>query len=161
MAQDAGAELAEAFIGMLRPNARQPKHQIDDEDFALMLMRLIRALEARAINNPAILPVCVALQHRLAEVVNVAIAANAERYAVDPRRGASMLECARTLKITKQSAKAYAGSVNAPVPPASHVPPLSGAYSNARSIRPTVGARDGTDGKPYPRYGELGVRFEG
>jgi hypothetical protein len=45
-----------------------------------------------------------ALAQRLNEVANVAIAENARRYAVDPRRGASMMECARTLGITKQSA---------------------------------------------------------
>jgi hypothetical protein len=85
----------------------RPRHgaePVEDDEYVAMLWRMVRALERRAIDRPELLAQTVALAQRLAEVVNVAVAANADRYAVDPRRGASMAECARILGITKQSA---------------------------------------------------------
>jgi hypothetical protein len=102
MTTDETATVTDAFLAAITPARRRtPKHVIDDEDYAAMMLRLIRRLEERAIENAALLPLTVALAQRLSEVTNVAIAANAERYAVDPRRGASMLECARVLGIGK------------------------------------------------------------
>jgi hypothetical protein len=82
---------------------REPS-KIDDEEYGLFLMRAIRAWERRVIENPEMLAQNAAMAQRLAEVMAVAIAANAERYAVDPRRGASMLECARILGMSKAGA---------------------------------------------------------
>lgn len=98
-------DLAERFLDMLR-GGRTPKHTIDDADYAEMMMRMVRAWERRVIENPEMLPLNEAILARLAEVTNVAIAANAERYAVDKRRGVSMTECARILDISKPSASA-------------------------------------------------------
>lgn len=93
------------FAAMIKPTRRNPDRPVtEDQDFVLMLWRQVRALEARAIENPELLTQCLALTQRLSEVVNVTIAANAARFAVDPRRGASMAECGRLLGISKQSA---------------------------------------------------------
>jgi hypothetical protein len=99
--------LADAFVATIRPArspARDPRPVVENADFIAMLWRMIRALEARAIEDPQLLTQVIALTQRLSEVVNVTIAANADRYAIDPRRGASMAECARVLGISKQSA---------------------------------------------------------
>lgn len=89
-------EIADRFVDMLR-GRRAPKHTIDDTDYGMFLLRAIRAWEARCIENPEMLTTNVMLAQRFNEIVDVVIAANAERYATDPRRGASMLECARIL----------------------------------------------------------------
>ena len=94
--------LSDRFMHAVR--RRQPKHVIDGADYVEMLWRMIRALELRAIEDPELLPQAVALAQRLDEVVNVALAANAERYAVDPRLGASAAECGRILGASKQAA---------------------------------------------------------
>jgi hypothetical protein len=94
--------LSERFIHAVR--RRQPKHTIDGTEYVAMLWRMIRALELRAIDDPELLPQAVALAQRLDELVNVALAANAERYAVDPRLGASAAECGRILGASKQAA---------------------------------------------------------
>lgn len=97
--------VSELFLGVIRPARRDPdKAPIEDGEYVQMMWRMVRAMEARTIENPEMLPQVIALAQRLAEVVNVAIAANAERYSVDPRRGASMMECARVMGISKQSA---------------------------------------------------------
>lgn len=98
--------IADAFIATIRPArpGREDRPVVENAEFIAMLWRMIRALEARAIEDPAVLAQVNKLSERLAEVSNVVIAANAERYSIDPRRGASMAECARILKITKQSA---------------------------------------------------------
>lgn len=109
--------LPDRFLAVLRPardtaGHRQdcgcytcsPRPRIDDDEFAAGLLRMLRAWEARVIENPEMLPVHMQLQARCTEIVNVAIAVNAARYAVDPRRGASMAECARILGITKPAA---------------------------------------------------------
>lgn len=109
--------LHEQFLTVLRP-ARDtaghrhdcgcrtcaPRPRMDDEEFAAALLRMLRAWEVRVIENPEMLPLHLQLQQRCTEIVNVAIAVNAERFAVDPRRGASMAECARILGISKPSA---------------------------------------------------------
>lgn len=94
--------LAERFLKTVR--RRTPKHPIDGEEFVVMLWRMVRALEARTIEDPELLPQSVALAQRLDELVNVALAANAERYAIDPRLGASAAECGRILGASKQAA---------------------------------------------------------
>lgn len=107
----------ERFLTVLRParatdghradcNCRgcSPRPPMDDEEFGLGLMRMIRAWEARVIENPAMLAQNELMVQRFREITNVAIAANAERYARDPRLGASMAECAQILGISKPSA---------------------------------------------------------
>jgi len=94
--------LSDRFLAVIRP--REPKHKIDGSEYVEMMWRMVRALEARTIEDPELLTQAVALAQRLSEVANVAIAANAERFAIDARRGASMAECARILGISKQSA---------------------------------------------------------
>lgn len=91
-------DLSDRFLAVLR-GGRKAKHTIDDADFGAMMMRLIRAWEKRVIENPEMLATNELLLQRLREITNVAIAANAERYARDPRKGASMAECARLLGI--------------------------------------------------------------
>ena len=96
------ADLPQRFLDHLS-GGREPS-KIDDEEYGLFLMRAIRAWERRVIENPEMLAQNAAMAQRLAEVMAVANAANAERYAVDPRRGASMLECARILGMSKAGA---------------------------------------------------------
>lgn len=98
--------LSAAFLAVIRPEraATPPDRITEDDEYLRMMWRMVRALEARAIERPENLPQIVELQERLGEVVNVAIAANAERYAIDPMLGASMAECARILGISKPSA---------------------------------------------------------
>lgn len=104
MTQPSSGPLADRFLAATaRPY--KPRHaQIDDAEYLEMLWRMVRALERRAIDNPENLTQVIELANRLGEVVNVVIAANAERYEIDPKLGASMAECARILGITKQSA---------------------------------------------------------
>ena len=104
-AADAPETLSAAFLAVIRPERRTaPERVTEDGEYLLLMWRMVRALEARAIERPENLAQVAALAHRLAEVVNVAIAANADRYAINPALGASMAECARILKISKQSA---------------------------------------------------------
>jgi len=94
----------DAFLARIRPARTTDRPMVENAEFVAMLWRMIRALEARTIEDPELLTQVLALGQRLAEVVNVAIAANADRFKIDPRRGASMSECARLLGITVQSA---------------------------------------------------------
>jgi hypothetical protein len=97
--------LSGRFLAMIKPGAgRETRRVVEDDEYLLMMWRMVRALEARTIENPELLIQAVALAQRLAELVNVAIAANAERYSVDPLSAASMAECARAMGISKQSA---------------------------------------------------------
>jgi hypothetical protein len=97
---------AEAFLTMIGPRRRNPdKPPIDDEEYVEMVWRMVRALEARAIGNPSLLPQVVALVQRLSEVTQVTIAANAARHAIDPRRGASIAECAALMGVSRQAAQ--------------------------------------------------------
>jgi hypothetical protein len=76
---------------------RTPKHRIDDAEYVEMLWRMVRHLEIRAIDDPALLPQVVALVQRFEEISDVVIAANAARYKIDPKLGASGAECGRIL----------------------------------------------------------------
>lgn len=96
--------LPERFLEAIRPTRHQAKHRIDNADYGRFLLRTIRGWEARVIDDPEQLVTCKLLADRMNEIVNVAIAANAERYAIDPRSGASMAECARILGIEVPSA---------------------------------------------------------
>lgn len=100
--------ITDQFIATVRPARPGPDRParpvVENEEFVAMLWRMVRALEARAIEDPTLLTQVVALAQRLSEITNVTIAANAERFAIDARRGASMAECARVLGISKQSA---------------------------------------------------------
>jgi hypothetical protein len=100
--------LTERLLDRLKP---QPKGRhragravVEDQQFLEMLWRLARALETRSIERPENLVQVLALVQRMNEIVNVTIAANAERYHRDPRLGASMKECARILGISAPSA---------------------------------------------------------
>jgi hypothetical protein len=95
-------QLPERFLDVLRGGRN--RSPIDDAEYGQFLMRAIRAWEARVIENPEMLGQNEMMRQRFAEITNVAIAANAERYAIDARRGASMAECARILGISKPSA---------------------------------------------------------
>lgn len=96
-------DLSERFLNVLRGN-RKAKHKIDDAEFGEFLMRLIRAWEKRVIENPEMLAQNELMVQRFKEITNVTIAANAQRYARDPRLGASMAECAKLLGISNPSA---------------------------------------------------------
>jgi hypothetical protein len=98
------SDLTARFIAVLRPSRRPAKTKIDDADYAAFMMRAIRAWEARVIDNPEMITANEAMAARFSEITAVAIAANAEWYAIDPRLGASMSECARILGISKPSA---------------------------------------------------------
>ena len=102
-------DLSDRFLSMLRPTARsvrkgKPPAPIDDAEYGEFLMRAIRGWERRVIENPEMLAQNELMVQRFREITNVVIAVNAERYAVDPRRGASMLECARILGLGKAAA---------------------------------------------------------
>lgn len=95
-------ELPARFLDVLRGGRN--KSRITDEEYGQFLMRAIRAWEARVIENPEMLGQNEMMIQRFKEITNVVIAANAERYALDPALGASMAECARILGISKPSA---------------------------------------------------------
>lgn len=97
------ATRTDELLALIR-SGRTPKHVTEDREFLLMMWRMTRALEARAIENPEMLTQAVALAQRLSELVNVAIATSAERHAIDPHRAASMRECARAMGISAASA---------------------------------------------------------
>lgn len=105
-----GTDLAAAFdaVMALQSAPRKAKHVIDDEVFVEMCFRMIRALERRAIDNPAILPLVEQLSARLSEITNVALAHNALRFRIDPMNGASLGEGAAMLGISKPSASVRA-----------------------------------------------------
>lgn len=103
---DEPGNVSTAFLAMITPTRRNPDRPVvEDEQYAEMLHRMIRGLEARAIRNPEMITQVILLAQRLAEVSNVAIAANAQRYKVDPRRGASIAECARLMGVSRQAAQ--------------------------------------------------------
>lgn len=96
--------VSDRLLEMLRTAKREPRRIVEDAEYLAMLWRMARGLEKRTIENPQMIPQVLALVERLSEIANVAIAANAERYSIDPMRGASMMECARLMGISKQSA---------------------------------------------------------
>lgn len=75
-----------------------------NDEYVAMLQRMIRGLERRAIDDPAILPQVVMLAQQLSEITDVTIATSATRYASNPFSAPSAGELARLLKMTKQSA---------------------------------------------------------
>jgi hypothetical protein len=83
------------------------KHVTEDDEFVAGLQRWIRALEARAIDNPETLVHVKVLQDRLAEVTDVVIAVNAERHAMNPMMGISMAECGRILGWKSKQVASY------------------------------------------------------
>jgi hypothetical protein len=107
----------DAFIAALRPQPRHPdRPPVPDEDYLAFVGRVIAGLEVRAVSNPALLlaiagrpagedtPEIRGLAGRLADIVNVAISINADRYEQDPHAGASAAECGRVLGVSKQAA---------------------------------------------------------
>ena len=77
---------------------------VENDDYVAMMQRMIRALERRAIEDPAILTHVILLAQRLSEITDVVIATSAARYSNDPYAAPSAGEIARMLKMTKQSA---------------------------------------------------------
>lgn len=95
---------SERFLAMITPKRRNPdRAPVEDHEYLEMLWRMVRALEARAAANPEMIIQMIALDQRLAEACNVAIAISAERYQIDPKLGASAGEIARLMGISKQS----------------------------------------------------------
>ncbi len=105
MGTHAAPTAAERFLERIRPK-RRSERVTEDADFCKMMMRMVRAMELRAIERPENLLQILAVVQRMNEVVNVAIAINAARYAQDPYSAASMAECAKALGISKPSASA-------------------------------------------------------
>lgn len=92
------------FVKMITPRPSRTGRVTENDDYAAMVLRILRGLEYRAIEDPALLPLVVAIEKRAREIANVTIATNATRFAVNPHAAASMAECARTLKISVPSA---------------------------------------------------------
>lgn len=82
----------------------KPRRVTEDDQYVAMLQRMIRGLERRAIDNPAILAQVLLLAQQLSEVTNVVIATSAARFSNDPFSAPSAGELARMLKMSKQSA---------------------------------------------------------
>lgn len=102
---DPAQTLTGRFLAATASARRRPlRPKVENDEFLAGVWRMVRALERRTIDDPTLLPQAVALAQRLAEVTNVAIYANAERYEIDPMLGASMAECARILGVSKQAA---------------------------------------------------------
>lgn len=80
------------------------KTPIENDEFVAMMQRMIRALERRAINDPAMLAQVLVLAQQLNEITNVVISQSADAYAIDPYKAPSMMEIARLLGMAKQSA---------------------------------------------------------
>lgn len=94
----------EAFAAMIRPRAPRSGEVTESDKFVAMLQRMVRAAEHRAIEDITILPALTVVAQQLADAVNVSVAVNAARFAVDPHRGASQAECAAALGISVPSA---------------------------------------------------------
>lgn len=83
---------------------KRPKRVTEHADFVAMIQRMVRALEARAIDDPTILAEVIMLAQRLAEIPNVVIALSSAQHKIDARSAPSAGEIARLLGMTKQSA---------------------------------------------------------
>lgn len=107
--QHAAPTLYRRLLAALPPRrARRDTGRVtEDAAFLAMFWRLVRALEERTIERPENLPQVLALVQRFNEIVAVAVAENALRFAADPFSGASMAECSRALGIKKQSGSQY------------------------------------------------------
>lgn len=96
--------VSDRFLALITPRRRNPdRPPVEDHEYLEMLWRMVRALEARAANNPEMIIQMIALVERLAEAVNVAISISADRYALDPMLGASAGEIARLIGVSKQA----------------------------------------------------------
>lgn len=100
--------LSGRFLAMLRPARSRQRpadyKPVEDEQYVLMLLRMIRALEARAIERPEIVPLVLVAAQRLDEITNVVIATSADRYKINPAWSPSMSEIARVLGISVPAA---------------------------------------------------------
>lgn len=84
---------------------RKAKNDIDNQEFVRFVMRMARVIERRGIGDPGILPLVMVLVQRFDEIIDVIIAANAERYhLIGEHAGASQAECARALGMSTQAA---------------------------------------------------------
>lgn len=92
------------LVDQLDTDAYTPRNTTENDQYVAMMQRMIRALERRAIDDPAILAQVLLLAQQLSEVVNVVVATSAEKYSRDPYSSPSMAECAAILGIKKQSA---------------------------------------------------------
>jgi hypothetical protein len=95
--------LSGRFAAMIAPRRRTDR-VTEDAEFLAVVFRFVRALEARAIENPELITGILALQERLREVPDVVIAVCAERYAQDQHWAPSMMEIARLIGVSKQAA---------------------------------------------------------
>jgi hypothetical protein len=77
---------------------------VENDKYMAMMQRMVRALERRAIDDPAMLAQVLVLAQQLNEITNVVIATSADAYRADPFKAPSMMEIARMLGMTKQSA---------------------------------------------------------
>jgi hypothetical protein len=77
---------------------------VENDDYIAMMQRMIRALERRAIDDPAILMQVILLAQQLAEITNVVIAVSAARYSNNRFSAPSAGEIGRMLGMSKQSA---------------------------------------------------------
>lgn len=100
---DPAQAVSDRFMDLVRPQ-REAKHVTENDAFLRMVFRQLRALEVRAIDDPAILLQVLGLAARMDEIINVAIAVNAERYRRDPLSAPSQAECGKVLGVTKQAA---------------------------------------------------------
>lgn len=84
----------------------KPREQrvTENGDYIAMMQRMIRRLEQRTIDDPAMLAEVIMLAQRLAEIPNVVIATSAARYKMDPYKSPSAGELGRLLGMTPQSA---------------------------------------------------------
>lgn len=76
----------------------------ENDDYVAFAQRVVRGLERRAIEDPAMLAQIILIAQQLAEAPNVVIATCAARYSSDPYSAPSAGEIARLLGMTKQSA---------------------------------------------------------
>lgn len=98
-------DTAGQLVELITPQRRNPdKAPVEDREFFTMLLRMLRAAEFRAIERPENLNQLLGIVGRAKEIIDVAIAVNAARYAVDKRSGASVGECGRALGISQQAA---------------------------------------------------------
>lgn len=86
-----------------QPIEPKPKRVVENHEYLLMLWRMSRGLEARAVEDPEMLTQIMALSQRFSEIVNVAVASSAERYARNPHSAASIGEIARVMGLSRQA----------------------------------------------------------
>lgn len=112
------ATVSEALLLLIKPKARKApeggrhreRRTVEGPEFAAMVLRQLRALEARAIEDPTLLPHALVIAERAREIPNVVIGANAERFHVDERTGISINESAAILKVSRQACQQRAAA---------------------------------------------------